>query len=63
MMMCALLQWISIRDYNIRAYEMIKWVNTGIYVSKNTQRQKTLFGDLPTIEKVVRRYCKDGNFI
>src|SRR5690606_23762417 len=39
--------------------EMIKWVNTGEYVSKNTQRQKQLFGDLPSIEEAVRRYVQD----
>jgi len=27
--------------------EMMKWVNTGVYVSKDTERQKKLFGDLP----------------
>ena len=42
-------------------YEMIKWVNTGVYVSKNTERQKQLFNDLPTIEEAVSRYCKDRN--
>ncbi len=41
--------------------EMINWVKTGAYVSKNTQRQKVLFGDLPTIEEAVSRYCKDRN--
>jgi uncharacterized protein YbjT (DUF2867 family) len=43
--------------------EMVKWVNTGVYVSKNTERQKKLFGDLPTIEEAVSRYCKDNNLI
>ncbi|HUI30302.1 MAG TPA: NAD(P)H-binding protein [Candidatus Acidoferrales bacterium] len=43
--------------------EMVKWVNTGVYVSKNTERQKQLFGDLPTIEEAVRRYCKDNDLI
>ncbi len=41
--------------------EMINWVKTGAYVSKNTQRQKELFGDLPTIEEAVARFCKDKN--
>jgi isocitrate dehydrogenase len=44
-------------------YEMIKWVGTGVYVSKNTERQKQLFGDLPTIEEGLRRYSKDNKLI
>lgn len=43
--------------------EMVKWVNTGVYVSKDTAKQKRLFGDLPTIEEAVRRYCKDLKLI
>jgi len=43
--------------------EMVKWVNTGVYVSRNTEKQKKLFGDLPTIEEAVRRYCKDHNLL
>jgi hypothetical protein len=43
--------------------EMVKWVNTGAYVSKDTQRQKELFGDLPTIEEAVKRYCRDKKLI
>jgi hypothetical protein len=43
--------------------EMVKWVNTGVYTSKNTTKQVKLFGDLPTIEEAVRRYCKDKNLI
>lgn len=43
--------------------EMVKWVNTGVYISKNTERQKKLFGDLPTIQEAVARYCKDKNLI
>ncbi|MGA9407114.1 MAG: NmrA family NAD(P)-binding protein [Bacteroidota bacterium] len=42
---------------------MIKWIKTGIYKSKNTQRQKELFSDLPTVEEAVRRYCKDRKLI
>jgi uncharacterized protein YbjT (DUF2867 family) len=42
---------------------MVKWVNTGAYVSKNTEKQRRLFGDLPTIEDAVRRYAKDNNLI
>lgn len=36
---------------------MLKWVNKGEYISRNTQKQKELFGELPTIEEGVRRYC------
>lgn len=44
-------------------YEMVKWVNTGEYVSKNSQRQKELFGDLPTPEEAIERYCKEKDLI
>lgn len=43
--------------------EMVKWVNRGDYISKDTERQKKLFGDLPTIEEAVKRYCKAHNLI
>ena len=43
--------------------EMIKWVNTGAYVSSNTKRQMELFGDLPTMEEAVTRFCKDKGFL
>lgn len=43
--------------------EMMKWIKNGGYTSKNTQRQKKLFGDLPTVEEAVRRYCKDRKLI
>lgn len=42
---------------------MVKWVNGGQYVSKETQRQKKLFGDLPTIEEAVSRYCRESGLI
>ncbi|SDK39895.1 Uncharacterized conserved protein YbjT, contains NAD(P)-binding and DUF2867 domains [Pedobacter sp. ok626] len=44
-------------------YEMIKWIDTGIYISKNPQRQKELFGELPTVEESVRHYCHDRGLI
>jgi len=44
-------------------HEMIKWIGAGVYTSKNTQKQKELFGDLPTIEEAVKRYCKDRGLI
>jgi uncharacterized protein YbjT (DUF2867 family) len=43
--------------------KMIKWVKTGLYISRNTQKQKDLFGDLPTVEEAVRRYCRDNNLV
>ena len=42
---------------------MIKWIKTGVYKSKNTQKQKELFSDLPTVEEAVRRYCRDNKLI
>jgi uncharacterized protein YbjT (DUF2867 family) len=42
---------------------MMKWIKSGEYTSKNTKRQKELFGDLPTIEEAVRRYCVDHKLI
>ena len=44
-------------------YEMIKWIDKGIYISKNPQRQKELFGELPTVEESVRQYCIDKGLI
>jgi uncharacterized protein YbjT (DUF2867 family) len=38
---------------------MMSWVKTGAYVSKDSSKQKTLFGDLPSVEEAVRRYCID----
>lgn len=40
-------------------YQMIKWINTGVYISKNPQRQEELFGELPTVEESVEQYCRD----
>jgi uncharacterized protein YbjT (DUF2867 family) len=44
-------------------YQMIKWIDTGVYISKNPQRQKELFGELPTVEESVRQYCRDRGLI
>jgi uncharacterized protein YbjT (DUF2867 family) len=44
-------------------YAMIKWIKTGVYQSKNTQKQKVLFSDLPTVEEAVKRYCKDKKLV
>lgn len=42
---------------------MIKWVEKGVYKSKNTLKQKELFSDLPTVDEAVRRYCIDKKLI
>ncbi len=42
-------------------YAMVKWVKTGVYISRNTEKQMRLFGDLPTVEEAARRYCQDNN--
>lgn len=47
--------------YDMR--QMIKWIDTGVYISKNPQRQKELFGDLPTVEESVSQYCRDRGLI
>jgi uncharacterized protein YbjT (DUF2867 family) len=49
----------SIKDMN----SMIKWIKTGVYTSKDTKSQKELFGEVPTVEEAVRRYCKDRQLI
>jgi uncharacterized protein YbjT (DUF2867 family) len=43
--------------------EMIRWIDKGIYISRNPQRQKELFGELPTPEHSVREYCRDKGLI
>jgi hypothetical protein len=50
-------------ENNKDMYEMIKWIDTGVYISKNPQRQKELFGELPTVEESVRQYCRDRALI
>jgi hypothetical protein len=42
---------------------MIKWMKLGIYVSRNTERQRQLFGDLPSVEEAARRYCADRKLV
>ncbi|MCC8409095.1 NAD(P)H-binding protein [Mucilaginibacter sp. UR6-1] len=44
-------------------YEMIRWIDTGVYISKNTQRQKELFGALPGVEESVAQYCRNNGLI
>jgi uncharacterized protein YbjT (DUF2867 family) len=44
-------------------YLMVKWIQKGEYISKNTGRQLALFGDLPSIEQAAKRYCKDKGLV
>lgn len=55
-----------IAKFNDNIYDMcqmIRWIDTGVYISKNPQRQKELFGDLPTVEESVGQYCRDRGLI
>lgn len=38
---------------------VMKWLRTGDYVSRDPQKQKRLFGELPSVEETVTRYCRD----
>jgi uncharacterized protein YbjT (DUF2867 family) len=38
---------------------VLRWLRMGGYVSRDPQKQKLLFGDLPTILESVARYCRD----
>ncbi|MGY2737111.1 SDR family oxidoreductase [Sphingomonas sp. UYP23] len=38
---------------------VLRWLRKGGYVSRDPQRQKQLFGDLPSIKEIVSRYCQD----
>lgn len=38
---------------------VLKWLRKGGYVSRDPQKQKAMFGDLPTIDEAVARYCHD----
>jgi uncharacterized protein YbjT (DUF2867 family) len=38
---------------------VVAWLRKGGYVSRDTRKQKDLFGELPTIEEAVARYCRD----
>ncbi len=40
--------------------EMIRWVETGQYVSKNEDKQLEVFGEKITLEESVRLYCQDN---
>jgi len=41
----------------------LAWIRKGGYVSHENQKQKALFGELPTIEDSVARYCRDKGLI
>ena len=42
---------------------VLAWIRKGGYVSRETQKQKDLFGELPTIEEAVARYCRDKGLV
>jgi uncharacterized protein YbjT (DUF2867 family) len=42
---------------------VVAWLRKGGYVSRDTQKQKNLFGELPTIEETVARYCRDKGLV
>jgi uncharacterized protein YbjT (DUF2867 family) len=44
-------------------HAMTSWIKSGDYTSKNIDRQKRLFGDVPTIEEAAKRYCSDRKLI
>jgi uncharacterized protein YbjT (DUF2867 family) len=41
----------------------LAWIRKGDYISHENQKQKDLFGELPTIEDSVARYCRDRGLI
>lgn len=43
--------------------KVLAWIRKGGYVSHEGQKQKDLFGELPTIEDSVARYCRDKGLI
>lgn len=40
-----------------------KWLRKGGYVSRDPQKQKEMFGELPTIDQAVARYCRDRQIV
>lgn len=42
---------------------VVAWLRKGGYVSRDTQKQMDLFGELPTIDQTVARYCRDKGLI
>ncbi|KAF1049840.1 SDR family oxidoreductase [Xylophilus sp.] len=53
--------WVSPRLRDNLA--VLKWLRKGGYVNRNTGAQKELFGELPTIEQTVARYCRDKGLV
>jgi hypothetical protein len=43
--------------------KVLAWIRKGGYVSHDGNKQKDLFGELPTIEDSVARYCRDKGLI
>jgi len=43
--------------------KVLTWMRKGGYVSHERQKQKNLFGELPTVEDSVARYCRDKGLI
>ena len=42
---------------------VLAWLRKGSYVSRDVQEQNELFGELPTIEDSVARYCRDKGLL
>ena len=42
---------------------VLAWIQKGGYISHERQKQKDLFGELPTVEDSVARYCRDKGLI
>jgi uncharacterized protein YbjT (DUF2867 family) len=49
----------SLRD----SHAVLAWIRKGGYVSRDTQKQKDLFGEAPTMEDAVARYCRDKGLV
>jgi uncharacterized protein YbjT (DUF2867 family) len=41
----------------------LAWIRKGRCVSRDSQKQKDLFGELPTLEDAVARYCRDKGLV
>ncbi len=39
---------------------VMNWLRKGAYVSRDPQKQKRLFGELPSVDDMVARYCRDN---
>ena len=42
---------------------MITWIECGNYTASGTEMQRDAFGEVPTVDEAVRRYCADRNLI